>query len=690
MPRNGKKKAPKVDSGPSGGKSNGRPQSKQRTHQSFRLLIASTENKFSMMDEARYTERGYGGKSSNQRLEKRTMAFISASPARDRSTEEASLQDQSLPNISRASSTSSISSEEIILFAGRSKSHHHTSRIPDPVIQLNKSTSQLQLGATGRADLSQSDNMPATAPRRTFSSGRPLAISDDEVDDGLLADYIANMDSSTEDNELTVKCETRVPDKGKKPAKTPEKDPITGLNPIYKIIGQRIAEAKRINSSQQTIEKISEPIIYNTIEAHTNRVPLRESFTQVGSSKNNLKNMTGEFDSTARSVTSILCQRKVDAGLLYLAVYDNQDDETAEWVESNQLTNMNSTALEFFQSPMWESEDSESVDSEIQAERDLADMFNDEFYEEQQLRRKQTSMTDEEIARRLAKQEEFGIEASEVVMFDGGESPGEPIQHLRKEAIRYSLRSGNLMVRTDSDDSDFDFMDHERPSLQKTKKKKGKKPDFGVLDSEMEQDMPATWENDRAKKKKRKEDREKLRAQGLLGGGSGGGAQAKYPNGMSLNELREELRGFLASDRTTLTLPPMDKTERKLVHEIAHNFSVTSTSRGNGQTRHPTLIKKLRTRPFNDKTFDNITDRLLRRFRLVGPAVRGSPGKKGFTYKEGDVVGSNAPELASDNRGRAMLEKMGWNKGDALGAVHNPGILAPITHVVKSTRSGLG
>jgi len=37
-----------------------------------------------------------------------------------------------------------------------------------------------------------------------------------------------------------------------------------------------------------------------------------------------------------------------------------------------------------------------------------------------------------------------------------------------------------------------------------------------------------------------------------------------------------------------------------------------------------------------------------------------------------------------------MLEKMGWSSGTALGALNNKGILEPVSHVVKTTKAGLG
>jgi hypothetical protein len=60
------------------------------------------------------------------------------------------------------------------------------------------------------------------------------------------------------------------------------------------------------------------------------------------------------------------------------------------------------------------------------------------------------------------------------------------------------------------------------------------------------------------------------------------------------------------------------------------------------------------------------------------------------SYREGEVVGQHARELTSENKGRLLLEKMGWSKGMALGTVDNKGIMVPIGHVMKKSRLGLG
>lgn len=59
------------------------------------------------------------------------------------------------------------------------------------------------------------------------------------------------------------------------------------------------------------------------------------------------------------------------------------------------------------------------------------------------------------------------------------------------------------------------------------------------------------------------------------------------------------------------------------------------------------------------------------------------------TVRDGEIVGAAAPELGSGNRGHAMLEKMGWSSGTALGATNNKGILQPVTHAMKRTKAGL-
>ena len=148
----------------------------------------------------------------------------------------------------------------------------------------------------------------------------------------------------------------------------------------------------------------------------------------------------------------------------------------------------------------------------------------------------------------------------------------------------------------------------------------------------------------------------------------------------------------------------MGKGDRKSVHELASAFGLKSKSSGNGDKRFPILVRTQRTRTsFPDGVFEATEARIARRFlprKDIGGklplrrAVRGVGGggsnHAAASYRDGDVVGASAPELGVENKGRAMLEKMGWSTGTALGALNNKGILQPVSHVVKTTKAGLG
>lgn len=146
----------------------------------------------------------------------------------------------------------------------------------------------------------------------------------------------------------------------------------------------------------------------------------------------------------------------------------------------------------------------------------------------------------------------------------------------------------------------------------------------------------------------------------------------------------------------------MDKTDRKVVHEIANAFNLKSKSAGSGNKRFPILHRTLRTITYNERVFDAVESKLSRRFlprsdvkgKFSSAKPKGS-SRGGFSsaavsYRDGDIVGGSAPELSMENKGRAMLEKMGWSTGTALGALNNKGILQPVSHVVKTTKAGLG
>lgn len=132
-----------------------------------------------------------------------------------------------------------------------------------------------------------------------------------------------------------------------------------------------------------------------------------------------------------------------------------------------------------------------------------------------------------------------------------------------------------------------------------------------------------------------------------------------------------------------------------MLHEMAGKLHLKSKSIGKGDTRRPVLYRTKGTPVFDAGSFEAVTGRITRRFwgPRSKPGIkrgRGGGGVASTGYRDGEVVGSHLPELNSENRGRAMLEKMGWSTGMSLGSDQNKGILQPVPHVMKRSKRGLG
>lgn len=151
-----------------------------------------------------------------------------------------------------------------------------------------------------------------------------------------------------------------------------------------------------------------------------------------------------------------------------------------------------------------------------------------------------------------------------------------------------------------------------------------------------------------------------------------------------------------------MALPPMPKHRRKLVHDLANPLSLKSQSRGKGSSRFTVLNKTSKTPNYSQKTISRV-DQVFSQGRFTHRAIKcwdpsankpkrhgARRSEKSATYADGDVVGGSAPEIGAENKGRAMLERMGWSMGTPLGAADNKGILLPVAHVVKNSKTGLG
>ncbi len=180
-------------------------------------------------------------------------------------------------------------------------------------------------------------------------------------------------------------------------------------------------------------------------------------------------------------------------------------------------------------------------------------------------------MSDERIARLLAKQEELGMGSEHLVLFDDDDDADEEVEGLTslQERNPYTLMfspkrgsdrgskrpRGEFPSATRMADAydGFDIMDFERPSLKKKPKGRKGMPVFDLSDSDLAESMQQAWDIDRSKKKERKQEREELRAQGLLGSKNGQvNMKQKYKEGMGIQEAKEEIKIFIIGNKQRL------------------------------------------------------------------------------------------------------------------------------------------
>lgn len=172
------------------------------------------------------------------------------------------------------------------------------------------------------------------------------------------------------------------------------------------------------------------------------------------------------------------------------------------------------------------------------------------------------AVDDETLARLLSKQEELGMGSTELILTDAWVADQTATSASSSRRAGKSTKSPrgprdripSASAVADAFD-DLDLMDWDRPSLQnlgKGKGKRGKPVTFGVVDPDMEAAMQAAFANDREKKKQRREEREALRAQGLLGKHANPeDLRVKYREGMSLEDIKLEITAFLLGGEQT-------------------------------------------------------------------------------------------------------------------------------------------
>ncbi|AMD19443.1 HBR542Wp [Eremothecium sinecaudum] len=172
----------------------------------------------------------------------------------------------------------------------------------------------------------------------------------------------------------------------------------------------------------------------------------------------------------------------------------------------------------------------------------------------------------------------------------------------------------------------------------------------------------------------------------------------KYPYGFHIENIVDEFQNFLYSTRSTMEFPPLDPHGRRTLQNLATGFELKSKQVGQGNKVHILIQKRSRSKPNYDyinkirrqrRVFMRVDTKAARleneKYTMGNIAV--AKGK--FHVKEGEVVGEDAPEIAHDNVGRRLLEKLGWIRGEGLGVLGNKGISEPLMAKVKNSRSGL-
>lgn len=277
----------------------------------------------------------------------------------------------------------------------------------------------------------------------------------------------------------------------------------------------------------------------------------------------------------------VLASRQRPTGQQYLVVGQNQSMDEARWIPLSSLDSANARecirVFELtradFQVGAFSSEDSDDSIDDAQLSADLREDLESMEDERDLVERRQARMTDEKIARLLSKQEELGLGSNELLLFDGADEDDEdeeddlpaayiPLKKARAKKSRQphgDFVSASLFAEDLESDpyGDFDVMDHNRLSLRPKPKGRRGAPTFDLSDVELEASLQSAWEKDRSKKKIRKKEREELRAQGLLGKSGHPDLNAKYKEGITLHQVREEIITFMHSDRQRYIYSPL-------------------------------------------------------------------------------------------------------------------------------------
>ena len=416
-------------------------------------------------------------------------------------------------------------------------SRYETMRVQSAVSRTGKSPA----GPQKMKLLGRHNELESKPGRRNTRRKRlPKQLEEDEI----LADYIENMEEGEDVNSL-----------------------INGYAGFKRVLGGTDSEGWQDQPSE------FEPVLQ----------PNKISGKSTGWHSTDLKDLDdiSTSDEVQAIVKRVLSKRTRPSGVQYLVICQGYTVDDARWIP---LTSLDAPSakeqIRAFESKLVEMGDvtldnNDSDDSVIMSEnvaKGLEHQLQDLIDEQDLLDRKQARMTDEQIARLLSKQEELGLGSDELMLFDDDEANGSRswddevaprsisfwnrvrTQPTKKARSRNEFPSAGAFadVLEREPYNGFDVMDYDRPSLRKKPKDRRGQLRWELSDSELENAAQTAWDVDRSKKKIRKQEREELRAQGLLGKKGNVDMKAKYVEGMSWEEVKIEISRFLVSPKETL------------------------------------------------------------------------------------------------------------------------------------------
>jgi len=255
------------------------------------------------------------------------------------------------------------------------------------------------------------------------------------------------------------------------------------------------------------------------------------------------------------------------------------------------------------------------------------------------------------------------------------------------------------------------FMDLDIPSTERLKTKgSGKKKQLDLdrmqLDIDMRESLQDQYQVHREAKRSKKQRREEARREEGIARHD---LLIKYPYSLHIKDISNEFETFLHdTSRDSMNFPPLDPHGNKTIIKISNFYNMKSLKCGTGLKlfikvsknrktfhylpRYDQIGNVLRQRPIFNRTDqkrpkDEITrsDGNSKKDRSRGR----NKSQSNIQTREGEIVGASAPEIGTNNIGRQLLEKLGWSKGEGLGAHGNKGISEPVVAKIKKSKTGL-